>query len=687
MQARRRTILTGGALLAATMAAGLPRFPQARADFAGGDGPPKTTWGGTAQLTPLPEHYTTSDGDLWPTAWSADGNLYSAWGDGHGFGKGFVDIGVARITGDDPGSLSGENLAVADEVIPHPWTPNTTRKPTGMLAVGTTLYLAVQDLSFDFNEAPAATIAKSTDSGRTWTTDTAKPMFADGVFTTIWFADFGKGGEWSHDRYAYAYALDHNWRGQDAVYLARVPKDKVDVRGTWEFFTGVGKKGKPSWSKKIEEKKPVLEDPRRNYNNTFIDTTPGQEGGIISQGGTLYNAPLDRYILSAWTWGSHQFYEAPAPWGPFHELSYHDFTRSAKEDVQHWGYGVSLMSKFLSADGKTMQMQSNLCCGIPDPNPAYNFNLRTYHIEPLRDETRTVPSDDDLARDPDAVPIVKSVFTADPSPLTDGTGETSLTDWDNEVKQLSWWGVEWPFTQRVNSFTFTTGDVAKDGGWFDDVPWVEVRRDGEWKPVEGQSIDPTFTPGAEAGKRATYTVAFPAVDATGVRITGHPGGSHRYSSMSQVQVHHLAGRLIDGGFEATDSFTGAWRFDGQAARGIDNGDEHANTGKRNAWIRTSEKLGQQVIHQTVSVVPGSSYLVTAALRASEGVSTLAVGARWEGGKSIKSFTAPGTFTYDVYKHTVTIPDGVTSIDVVAGYSADGGDRFVQIDDVEITTAR
>ena len=402
------------ALGAATLLAPLSLLlPAARADMVG-EGPAPSTWVGTATLSPTPEHRTDSDGDLWPTCWSADGDLYSAWGDGHGFGgEDFVDIGTARITGDSPDALSGENLATGDAVVPHPWTANHSRKPTGMMCEGSTLYLAVQDLAFDFNDAPAATIVKSTDGGRTWAAkDTAKPMFSDEEFTTIWFADFGKGGEWNDSKYAYAYATDHNWRGQGDVYLARVPKDRVDDRGAWEFYTGSSKKGDATFSKKIEQKVPVLSDHRLNYNNTFIDTVPSTEGGIISQGGTLYNKALDRYILSSWSWGTQHFYESPTPWGPWTEASYHDMTRAAEQDVEIWGYGISLLSKFMSEDGRSMQMQSNQCCGLPNANPNYNFNLRTYTLTPLDDQVHDDPTGEDLATLEDAVPISKPAPTS-----------------------------------------------------------------------------------------------------------------------------------------------------------------------------------------------------------------------------------------------------------------------------------
>jgi hypothetical protein len=53
-----------------------------------------------------------------------------------------------------------------------------------MICVDGVLYLAVQDLALDFDDAPAATICRSDDKGRTWTWDKSAPMFGDYVFTT-----------------------------------------------------------------------------------------------------------------------------------------------------------------------------------------------------------------------------------------------------------------------------------------------------------------------------------------------------------------------------------------------------------------------------------------------------------------------------------------------------------------------
>jgi len=51
--------------------------------------------------------------DLWPITWGADGNLYSAWGDGGGFGgtdkQGRVSAGFARIEA-GPEDFRGFNI-------------------------------------------------------------------------------------------------------------------------------------------------------------------------------------------------------------------------------------------------------------------------------------------------------------------------------------------------------------------------------------------------------------------------------------------------------------------------------------------------------------------------------------------------------------------------------------------------
>jgi hypothetical protein len=53
--------------------------------------------------------------DNWPTTWAANGNIYSAWGDGSGVGPSYdpkyrVSMGLAAISGNSAGSLVARNL-------------------------------------------------------------------------------------------------------------------------------------------------------------------------------------------------------------------------------------------------------------------------------------------------------------------------------------------------------------------------------------------------------------------------------------------------------------------------------------------------------------------------------------------------------------------------------------------------
>lgn len=160
-----------------------------------------------------------------------------------------------------------------------------------MVSVGGVLYMAVQDLRCTdnglFDDAPAASIYKSTDKGRTWT-GTSEPMFKDYVFTTIMFLDYGQDNGNSPDGYVYAYGLDYNWRdsftGKVAdptnLYLARVPGNSVQDRSKWEFFSGTS--SSPSWSRDIGARKPgfVGFPARVRVCDRGDDGHPGYDGAL-----------------------------------------------------------------------------------------------------------------------------------------------------------------------------------------------------------------------------------------------------------------------------------------------------------------------------------------------------------------------------------------------------------------------
>ncbi|MDR6878259.1 DUF4185 domain-containing protein, partial [Microbacterium barkeri] len=270
-----------------------------------------------------------------------------------------------------------------------------TRKPTGMLCVDGTIYLAVQDLRLDFNEAPAATIARSDDHGRTWTWDASAPMFDEGVFTTVWFADYGRDAEHAPDsEYAYAYGLDGNWRDSfdDSVpdptelFLARVPVDSIQDASAWEFYAGEPGDAEPTWTDDIAAKQPVLVDERLQHPGNAAaedgQTVGAQNLTVISQGGVTYLPKLDRYIYASWTELTFEFYEAPTPWGPWTLFLSEDFGPYPWTDERYGGYATTIPSKFLSDDNLSMWVQSNVCPCAPAGMSSYWFGLRPLWISP-----------------------------------------------------------------------------------------------------------------------------------------------------------------------------------------------------------------------------------------------------------------------------------------------------------------
>ncbi|MEV4357267.1 FG-GAP-like repeat-containing protein [Nonomuraea sp. NPDC049625] len=510
-------------------------------------------------------------GDLWPNCWSDDDNVYTAYGDGIGFAGTYSDIGVARISG-MPGNLTGAQLPIGDNVG-QVWTANHTRKPTGMACVGGTLYLAVQDLAFDFDDAPAATIAKSTDHGRTWTWDRSGPMFGNGVFTTIMFLDYGKAYGNAPDGYVYAYGLDHNWRDSFAnrvpdpvdLWLARVPKDQVQNRSAWEFVSGFAASGAPTWSADIGRRVAVMHDDRRIYQDVYT-ANRAKNLTVLSQGGVVYNKPLNRYLYTSWTEYTFEFYESPTPWGPWKHFSGKDFGGYPWTTTKHGGYATTIPSKYISADGKSMWLQSNVCpCGggFPDGQHwAYTFSLRKMRLEPHVDTTPANTPDGarNLAREPGTTGVERVAHFGNVGFYNDGNKAQSEDDWNDERKGASWWGYTWPREYLMNKVAFTSGQLFGDGGWFASDLRVQVRRNHEWVNVTGLRITPDYPYDNTAGPNRTYELGFNPVDGDGVRVIGAPGGTRTFTSVAELEVYYTgtSGTMFGG---SPADFTGDGKDD------------------------------------------------------------------------------------------------------------------------------
>lgn len=654
--------------------------------------PPETSYFSTA----AEEAYSTlqvakGNGDLWPSCWADDDNVYTASGDGTAFYKSNAtsDMTVSKISGTAP-SLTGTSLA---KNVGTNWAgKGYDRKPTGMLCINSTLYLAFQNLdSVSFNSAPAASIAKSTDHGSTWTWSTAAPMFGGAgkapLFTTIFFLDFGKNSDQAIDGYVYAYGLDNNWRSQQALYLGRVPANSVQTRSAWQFYVSTDGNGVPQWTADITQKRPVLVDTRLLYPVMFGTDCPGSDA-VIAQGGVVYDAPLKRYLFTSWSCSTHELYEASTPWGPWSHVLSNDF--GPLRGLHNRGqYGTSIPSKFISPDGKTLMLQSNVCCG----GDSYTFALRKLYLEvPLGTYATNAQSNANLALVPGTRAISKSTHNGSlcglncSDQLNSGVLNVSEDDYDEETKQTDWWGYRWPQPYTFDEVVYQTGGLFSDGGWFASNLQVEVLQNDQWVTMPGNVlVTPTYPYSSAAGAQATYTFDFPFVTGTGVRIVGTPGGASHFSSIGQLGVYYGGRNLVvNPGFEAqaSSALVSPWTAEGPDTHDVEVAAGTAHAGLNDGVISSSSG-SWNALTQTIAVSPNTSYTLTGWVRDNLAATQGSFGARGADGKTVLGQASVGAASSYV-PVTVKFNSGNnSSVTIFAGFTGQNTSLTMRLDDVSL----
>lgn len=281
--------------------------------------------------------------DLWPVSWADDGRIYTAWGDGGGFGGtntiGRVSIGVARIE-NFVGNLRYENIFGGVNSNAPATFPG---KPTGMICIDGVLYMGVAEE----DNWVRWKIGRSTDYGMTWKFngtsfdsywDFAEP---DGAFAATAFLNFGKDYQGARDDYVYAYspegiAENPYDAGKKGVGMFRVPKDKIMDRNEYEYFAGMDGNNNPQWTKDLTLRKPAFSDPNG-----------------VGEVQVVFNPALRRYLLTTWhakngSWG---IFDAAEPWGPWTTVAYYE-----KWIDSTFKFGFTFPQKWMSIDGKTMYM-------------------------------------------------------------------------------------------------------------------------------------------------------------------------------------------------------------------------------------------------------------------------------------------------------------------------------------------
>jgi len=269
------------------------------------------------------------DSDNWPITWGDDGQLYTAYGDGYGFEPKVerkLSLGIAKIIG-GPEDFRGVNIRTKTgerfgDGVKGP-------KASGLLMVDGVLYMLVRNVG-------NAQIAWSQDHGRSWQWCKWKFEVSFGAPT---FLNFGRNYEGARDGYVYIYSHDADsaYEVADRMVLARVRKDRILERDSYEFFQGIDEHGRCMWSRDVHQRGAVFTNPGRCYRS-----------------GISYNAALKRYLWCQTLYsegderleGGLGIFEAPEPWGPWKTVFY----------TERWDVGPgetsSLPTKWMSEDGR-----------------------------------------------------------------------------------------------------------------------------------------------------------------------------------------------------------------------------------------------------------------------------------------------------------------------------------------------
>jgi hypothetical protein len=325
----------------------------------------------TGERTPGPQGIHN---DTHPMSWAADDEIYLSAGDPN---YAFFD-GVPRhvpwqeafdkpelyphMGGVDVEKITGYGADFGIEQVntmPGLIGPGGNGpKPSGMISVKGSLYLAVQNLLGkkdpphrpNSQHGSDATILRSDDFGVTWTPDIQtglaemeaqhydrrswrwtnspeertgwkdwKPMFPGAKFGGPSFVQYGRDNAAALDEYVYAISGDQ-WDNGSELRVGRVPQDRILDADAWQWAAPDG--DGVEWISGLENSQPVLD-----------------LNGHLGLPEMVYLPGIGRYLLL--TWGLHRDFhvdegseltilESEHPWGPFRLVFYEEIWDSVE---------------------------------------------------------------------------------------------------------------------------------------------------------------------------------------------------------------------------------------------------------------------------------------------------------------------------------------------------------------------
>lgn len=332
-------------------------------------------------------------GDNWCQTWSADDNIYTMLDDGNGWwGYDYKAEGYPDWQGSMCIQISGdENFSSADVKKMEGWPKNPADSPFyayGTISVDGVIYVWLWKSESEtwYNRPIANRLLYSHDLGKTfyrWNGEVETEETFNQIDSTSFFY-YKDDPTWKIDRNAYAFnwiafcqnGKDNSAAKDDYVYMyspeqyenrnlavVRVHKDQILDKSKYEYFKNWDG-AKAVWTKDMKQRGVNLKYPERRSDGEWIWASWFPD--------VVYNPGLDMYIMVSYGisdpgkkywdgWCSQcsypaslGFWYAENPWGPWTQFHYTEYFYADREENRT--YGFKLSPKWISEDGKTMQL-------------------------------------------------------------------------------------------------------------------------------------------------------------------------------------------------------------------------------------------------------------------------------------------------------------------------------------------
>lgn len=234
-------------------------------------------------------HREAQRGDNWCITWGADGHQYTAMCDGTGWDsqKVFYRTRTYRIKGGVEGFSVDLLRNFPPSVDGTPWFGY------GIGSIDGTIYHFISQTPKNHWSGPflGVKLVYSPNNGNTWFRndgtdisgeklstepntmffwqEEARSVYGETAcaFSTLSFAQMGQNNSRAIDDFVYVYSPDGPYTHQ--LNMARVPRDKVIDRNSYEFFSKLNSDGSAEWSKNIKERGTVHTFPYKTDNDYF----------------------------------------------------------------------------------------------------------------------------------------------------------------------------------------------------------------------------------------------------------------------------------------------------------------------------------------------------------------------------------------------------------------------------------